>query len=288
MVLDAPQLTLVAFLAGLSVCSLLRRQLRLPFTVAIYLPYLWAFTLAFTVAQLVSATAGLWILAALCFIALREYFTLVDLRIQDRWGMLTAYLTIPFMFYYVGIDWYGMFIISIPIWAFMVVPFAITFGGREAQGSVLSIGAIDLGLFLLVYCVGHIGYLMYYSTWMAVYLVAAVALCDLLAFVSGFRDRPARTGVPLQLLAPAPVTVVLAVALMPWTRIPLVHSVGLALLIPLLVAIGCHTVTHLESDLGIDRSRIPAGRGRILNSLKSYLYAAPVAFHYLRYVLDEF
>ena len=288
MVPNAPQLTLLVLLAVLSVAALLRHRLRFPFSVAIYLPSLWALALAFAVADLYSVNAGLCILAALCFVALREYFTLVDLRIQDRWGMLTAYLTIPFMFYYIAIDWYGMFVISIPVWAFMVVPFAITFGGREAEGSVLSIGAIDLGLFLLVYCIGHIGYLMFYATWMAVYVVAAVALCDLFAYLLGSRDRAARTGVPLQLLVPAAATVPLALALTPWTGIPLMHAVAVALLVPLLVAIGCHTVTHLETDLGIDRSRIPAGRGRILNSLKSYLYAVPVAFHYLRYVLDDF
>ena len=98
------------------------------------------------------------------------------------------------MFYYVSIDWYGMFIISVPVWAFLVVPFAITFGAREAEGSVLSIGAIDLGLFFLVYCVGHIGYLMFHSVWTAVYVVTAVALCDLFDYVLNSRDRRAPDG----------------------------------------------------------------------------------------------
>jgi predicted CDP-diglyceride synthetase/phosphatidate cytidylyltransferase len=67
-----------------------------------------------------------------------------------------------------------------------------------------------------------------------------------------------------------------------------VHSLLLAFLIPVLVAIGAHTVTHLETDLGIDRSCMPAGGGRIVNSIKSLLYTAPVSFHYLRYVLEDF
>ena len=288
MLLDAPQTTLVVLLAVLTASLLLRRILRLPFTVRIYLPYLWALSLAFTLAELVSPNLALCVLGALCFATLREYFTLTDLRIDDRWGMLVAYLTIPFMLYYVSIDWYGMFVISVPVWAFLVVPFAVTLGERDPQGSVLSIGAIDLGLFLLVYCVGHIAYLMYYSVWMAVYLVAAVALCDLFAYVLGSRDRRARTGLPLQLVAPVPATFLVAWLLSPWTGIPLVHCLGLACLIPLLVAIGAHTVTYLEADLGIDRSQIPEGGGRGINSIKSFLYAAPVAFHYLRYFLDDF
>ena len=202
--------------------------------------------------------------------------------------MFTAYLTIPFMFYYISIDWYGMFIISVPVWAFLVVPFAVTLGRQDAEGSVLAIGAIDLGLFLLVYCVGHIAYLMYYSVWMAVYLVAAVVLCDLLAYLLESRERPARIGLPLQLLAPIPAVALLGLVLAPWSGITLPHGLSLAALIPLLVAISAHVVTRLEADLGIDRGHIPAGGGRSINSLKSVLYAAPVTFHYLRYVLDDF
>jgi predicted CDP-diglyceride synthetase/phosphatidate cytidylyltransferase len=54
------------------------------------------------------------------------------------------------------------------------------------------------------------------------------------------------------------------------------------------VAIGCHTIDYLEADLGIEREELRPGRGQILNSLKSFVYAGPVAFHYLRYTLDVF
>ncbi len=62
----------------------------------------------------------------------------------------------------------------------------------------------------------------------------------------------------------------------------------MAVLIPLLVTIGCHTIDHLEADLGIRRGSLSPGRGQVINSLKSFLYVAPVVFHYLRYFLDAF
>jgi len=285
---EAPQATVVALLAALTLFSLIGKRIGLPRPVAAYLPYLWTFLLFFTLSELVSFRVGIWVLAVLSFIALREYFTLVDLRIQDRWGMFAAYLAIPFMFYFIQADWYGMFIISIPVYGFLVIPFAITLGGREVEGTVLSIGAIDLGLFLLVYCVGHIGYLAFYSTWMAILVISAVSVCDLFAWVFKARDRTPLQAIAYQLLAPAPVIVILALALMPWTGIPVVHSVVLAVLIPALVAIGCHTMDHLEADLGIERSSLHPGRGQVINTLKSFLYVAPVVFHYLRYFLEEF
>lgn len=288
MVIETPQVTIVVVLTMLVIFTLVGKRIGLPAPVVAYLPYLGTFFLFFAVSELVSFRLGIWVLAALSFLALREYFTLVDLRIQDRWGMLAAYLAIPFMFYFIQTDWYGMFIISIPVYGFLVIPFVITLGGRETEGTVMSIGALDLGLFLLVYCIGHIGYLAFYSTWMAIFVVAAVTICDMLAWVFRARDRTRLHSIAYQLLLPTPVILVLAWVLMPWTGIPLIHSAVLAALIPSLVAVGCHTMDHLEADLGIERSRLYPGRGQIINTLKSFLYVAPVAFHYLRYFLEEF
>jgi phosphatidate cytidylyltransferase len=285
---EASQIALASAFALLSLSVVVRERLGLPRPVAIYLPYLWTFFLVFTLAELVSFKAGIWILAILCFMCLREFFTLVDLRIQDRWGMLAAYLAIPFMFYFIQVDWYGMFIISIPVYAFLVVPFAITLGGRETEGTVLSIGAINLGLFLLVYCIGHIGYLARYSVWIAIFLVLCVTTCDLFAYLFKSRDLARYRDLAFQLLAPLPVTVCLGMLLMPWTKIPWQHSIALAFLIPLLVTVGCHTIDHLEADLGIRRSSLRPGRGQVINSVKGFLYVAPVVFHYLRYFLDAF
>jgi phosphatidate cytidylyltransferase len=286
--LDPSQWTVVGSFVLLTLALSLRNPLRLPRPVAIYLPYLWTFFLAFTLMVLGAPGVGVWALAALCFLALREFFTLTDLRFQDRWGVLAAYAAIPFMFYFVQTDWYGMFIISIPVYAFLVIPFLIALGGGEPRGAVFSVGVIVLGLMLMVYCVGHIGYLGVYAPWMAIYVVVAVAVCDFLAFVLRSRDRPPLPSALFQLLAPAPVTLGLAVVLMPWTGIPLSESLVLGGLVPLLVYVGCVTIDYLEADLGIERQRLGPGRGQVLNSLKSFVYTGPVAFHYLRYTLDAF
>jgi phosphatidate cytidylyltransferase len=282
------EMVLLGFFLALSLLALARNRLPLPTPVSIYLPYLWTFFLAFTLGTLVSPRVGIWVLAILSFLALREYFTLVDLRIQDRWGVLAAYLAVPFLYYYIHSDWYGMFVISLPVYAFLVIPFAVALGGREAQGSVFSVGVVQLGLFLLVYCIGHVAYLSVYTVWAAAFLVGGVALCDLSAYLFRARDRTPLRSLLLQVLAPAPVVAGLGLALGPWSGVPWVHSVALGILIPALVTTGCFTIDHLEEDLGIERSRLRPGRGEILNSLKSFLYTAPVVFHYLRYFLEAF
>lgn len=100
-----------------------------------YLGFTWAFFAAFAAAEFFSFRAGNWIIAIVSFLALREYFSMVEIRLQDRLGILGAYASIPFMFHFVTIQWYGMFIVSIPVYSFLAIPLLITLGGgrRKAQ-----------------------------------------------------------------------------------------------------------------------------------------------------------
>ncbi len=268
----------------LSVILLTARLSRGRLTLPGSLDYLWAFFLVFTIAARVSFALSVWLLAIISFRALREYLSLVDLRLEDRWGILGAYLSIPFMFYLIQINWYGFFIVSIPVYTFLIVPFLVMLGGRSSRGCVLSIGAIDFGLFLLVYCVGHIGYLLWYSIWKAIFLVVAVAVCDCVARYCGRRGDWLR-GYLLAYVLAAPVVLGLGYLLMTWTGIPRLHTVILSLMLPVLVLMGRFTISGIENDLGIAGDRLTPGRGEVLDSLQSYLFTAPVVFHYLRWFL---
>lgn len=46
------------------------------------------------------------------------------------------------MILFIQVDWYGMFIISIPVYAFLVILSLIALGGKQAEGTVFSIDAL--------------------------------------------------------------------------------------------------------------------------------------------------
>lgn len=244
-----------------------------------YLGYFWIFLLVCVMTDIFSFTPAVWLMAIVSFRALREYFSLVDLRLEDRWGILGAYLSIPFMIYLIQIDWYGFFIVSIPVYAFIIVPFLIALGDSQGQGSLLSIGAVDFGLFFFVYCLGHIAYLAFYSTWLVLLLLLAVAACNMAGTMTARWGRTA--GFVLSCL----ICLALTLGLRPWTLMPTGPAVFLGFLIPVLVQMGCYTVDVLERDLGISAGDLEPGRGQVLDSLKSYLFAAPIVFHYLRWAM---
>jgi phosphatidate cytidylyltransferase len=281
--LNMPATLLYVIFGVLSVFSLIRKSVCIPARVEAYLQYLWVYFLVFSAAELFSFTAAVWILAAVCFVALREYFSLLDIRLQDRWGILGAYSVIPFMTWLISIDFYSMFIITIPILTFLVIPLLVALGGSEAEGTVFSVGAIDFGLFLLVYCAGHVGYLMFTSTWLAALLVINVAICDGVAFQLASYERHPWRGSVLRYVVCTPLTAALFFSLAAWAGIPRQHALVIGVFLPLAVAAGRYTMVYIEADLGIAHDYETLRRGRLINSSSSMLFAAPVVFHYARY-----
>jgi phosphatidate cytidylyltransferase len=284
--MDAPRATLLIALVLLTVLVIVGQATRARFPLRGHVPHIWLFFVALGVAEFFSFALGVWILAILSFLALKEYFTLVDIRWQDRWAVLGAYAAIPFTIYFIQIDWYGMFIISVPVYAFLVIPFLVALGGKEARGAVLSIGVIDFGLFLFVYCVGHLGYLALYSTWKALVVILAVLVSDLVACLVQTGRSPGLRRTLLRILVAAPVTALLFRGLSSWSGIPPAHSIVLGLIVPVLASIGRFTIAYVEADLGIDRERAVPGKGLIVDTLRSFLYVSPVAFHYIRYFVS--
>jgi phosphatidate cytidylyltransferase len=279
------QLALAGIFALLSAIMLIGMISKKRIFCSKYLKYTWAFLLILLVSKLFSFSYAAIGWAIMSFLTLREYFSLTDLRIQDRVGILVAYLSIPFMIYLITIDWYNMFIISIPVYSFLVIPFLISISGKDFDGAIYSIGTIDFGLFLFVFCLGHLAYLSYLSCWMAVMLILSVAICDVIPIVLGKKITSAKNSYLFRLLMPMPLTVGLSLLMLNWTNIPMVHSIILGLMIPALVVIGYHTVRYFELDLGIVKEEMKTGEGQIIDNVKTLLYTSPIVFHYIRYFL---
>jgi phosphatidate cytidylyltransferase len=67
--------------------------------------------------------------------------------------------------------------------------------------------------------------------------------------------------------------------------VPTGPAIFLGFLVPVLVRMGDFTVDVLERDLGIGAGDLEPGRGHVLDSLKSFLFTAPIFFHYLRWIM---
>lgn len=82
----------------------------------------WGMLFIFCLATLFNAVVSLLSLMVLCFFSLKEYFSMIRTRKADRRLFLWAYLAIPLQFYWIYIEWYGMFIVFIPVYVFLLLP----------------------------------------------------------------------------------------------------------------------------------------------------------------------
>lgn len=282
---NTPSFALLGIFLTLSVAGIIKLTLAKSSAIGCYLSYSWVFFLILVVGDLFSFYLATWGYGILCFFILREYFSLVDLRPQDRLGILASYFSIPFMMHFVHTDWYNMFIITIPVYSFLFIPFLISITGKDSNGAIYSIGTIDFGLFLFVFCMGHLAYLSFHSIWMAGMLVLNIMICDISAFFIDKKTYKKWVEILFKYFSSIPFTVLITTFLSGWTGIPTKHSIILGLMIPAAVLIGNHTIMYFESDLGIGSKNNKPGRGLIIDNIKSILYAAPIVLHYIRYFI---
>lgn len=82
----------------------------------------WLIIILFSLALLSPTWLALTFFALLSFMALKEFLTLVPSRHSDRMPLLWIFIAIPINYWLIGIGWYGMFVVFIPVYVFLFLP----------------------------------------------------------------------------------------------------------------------------------------------------------------------
>src|SRR5215471_2409957 len=115
----------------------------------------WKMCIIFGLSILLGRIGALVVFAAISFLAMREYMTLVPTRPGDHRTLFWSFFVImPLQYYLVGAQRYGLFSIMIPVLAFIFVPSSIAIEGDTAQFLERS-AKIQFGLMVCVYCLSH-------------------------------------------------------------------------------------------------------------------------------------
>ena len=83
----------------------------------------WVMCVVFVLALLSGGIGSVLLFTLISFMALREYITLTPTKRSDHRALFwTFFIILPFHYIYLGIQWYGMFSIFIPVYAFIFLP----------------------------------------------------------------------------------------------------------------------------------------------------------------------
>jgi phosphatidate cytidylyltransferase len=259
----------------------------------------WVMVVVATIAFMVGRI-GIVVLGGLCsFLALREMLTLVQTRRGDHFAIAGAFfIVLPAQYVLIGIDWYGLYSIFIPVYAFLAMPIVAALRSDTTR-FLERISETQWGLMVCVYCVSHVPALMLLpipgyegrELLLIAFLVIVVQASDVLQYIWGKllgRHKIA------PLLSPSKTVEgfvggvasasLLGAALWWITPFTPVHAGIIALLICLMGFCGGLVMSAIKRDLGVkDWGSMIQGHGGILDRLDSVIFAAPIFFHVTRY-----
>lgn len=261
---------------------------------------------------LLSPTSAIWFFAFVSFLSLKEFFSLIPSRRADRRVMFWAYLSIPIQYAWIAMDWYGMFIIFIPVYLFLFLPARLILIG-ETKGFLHSIATVQWGLMGTVFFLSHAAYLltlhvahnprvapvwrhehasMYPEPGLLLLLLMLTQCNDIAQFLWGksFGNRkiaprvsPGKTWAGF--LGGLGTTIVLGMLLGPaLTMLDTLRSTIAATVIAITGLLGDLNISALKRDLGIkDAGAMLPGHGGVLDRVDSLIFTAPVFFHFVWY-----
>lgn len=248
---------------------------------------------------LLGKIATLVFFGLLSFFALREFISLTPTRRGDHLALcLCFYIAIPLQYWLIGIDWYGLFVMCIPVYGFLALP-AISALSGDTENFLERNTKIQWGVMLTVFCLSHAPALMLLripgyegqNLMLLFYLLLVVQLSDVLQYVFGklFGKHllaplvsPSKTveGLVGGGLAATGVGAAL------WWITPFspLQSAALSLLIVICGFLGGLALSAVKRSLGAkDWGEMIEGHGGILDRLDSVVFSAPVFFHVVRY-----
>jgi phosphatidate cytidylyltransferase len=261
----------------------------------------WLIAGVFAAAVLFSRTVSVAVLGFISFLAFKEYLSLIPTRRADHRVLFWAYLAIPVQYYWVWTGWYGLFIIFIPVYVFLLLPMRMILIG-ETQGFLRAVGTLHWGLMITVFSLSHMAYMLVLPEatnpaggrmGLLIFLVVLTELNDVAQYLWGksFGRRKISPKVsPNKTVAGfiggVATTVLLAVLFAPYlTPLSFAASLAAGALIGIGGFVGDVTISALKRDIGVkDSGSLLPGHGGILDRLDSLTYTAPLFFHFVHYL----
>lgn len=247
--------------------------------------------------------AGMWgavvLFGLLSFLALREFLTLTPTRRGDHATLVYSFFIVaPIQYGLVAFDWYGLFSIFIPVYAFLFVPTRIALAG-DSKRFLERTAEIQWGLMVCVYCVSHTPALLLLdipgyegrNILLILYMIFVVQLSDVLQYVWGKtfgRHKIAPNVSPNKTVEGFVGGVLSATAIGAalWWITPFtpLQAAGMSLVMTLCGFFGGLTMSAIKRDRGVkDFGSLIEGHGGVLDRIDSICFAAPVFFHLTRF-----
>jgi phosphatidate cytidylyltransferase len=259
----------------------------------------WGMVAALGIAFLAGRTGVILLFAFLSFAALREFLTLTRKSRADHWALATAFFVVlPLQYVLIWDDWYGLYSIFVPVYAFLLMPIISAFRG-ETENYLHRVAETQWALMICVFCASHVPALLYLQipgfegkgVLLIAFLVVVVQGSDVLQYVWGKllgRHKIAPNLSPSKTwegFLGGMVSATLVGSALSWLTPFGPYGAGImALIIALLGFAGGLVMSAVKRDKGVkDWGHLIPGHGGFVDRLDSVVFSAPIFFHLVRY-----
>lgn len=263
----------------------------------------WWVMVGLTALAFVAGKLGVVVLFAICsFAALREFLTLTNIKVADHWAIVVAaFVVLPLQYVFVGMNWYGLYSIFIPVYAFLLLPIVSTLSG-ETDNFLVRVAEAQWALMISVFCVSHVPALLSLTIpgfegrnlFLIFFLVVVVQSSDVFQYVWGKligKNKIAPNVSPSKTWEGLIGGVLTASALgasLSWiTPFSVLEAAGMSVVITVMGFLGGLVMSAIKRDRGIkDWGHLIAGHGGFIDRLDSVIFSAPIFFHIVRFFWD--
>ena len=260
----------------------------------------WVMCAVFGLALLTAGVGSVVLFGLISFLALREFVTVTFTKRSDHQALFWTFFVItPLQYWLVADEWYGLFSIFIPVYAFLFLPITNALTGDMDQ-FLERTAKIQWGLMICVYLVSHAPAILLMldipgyedqNGKLLLYFVLVAQASDVLQYIWGklLGRRPIAPNIsPNKTWEGFVGGVGSAVALgtLLWWATPFNpwQSALMLLAITLMGFFGGLTMSAIKRDRGVkDYGTLIPGHGGMLDRIDSLCFAAPVFFHLTRY-----
>jgi phosphatidate cytidylyltransferase len=258
----------------------------------------WVMCLVFGAAVMTGGTGSLVLFAFLSLLALREYMTIAPTKPGDAHIIFWSFfLFTPMQYYFIWLDWYGLYSIFLPVYALIFIA-VISAASGDTEAFLERTGVITWGLMACVYCLSFAPALLKLqipgytgNAKLMLFLVMVGQISDVFQYIWGKtlgkhpiapKVSPNKTwegfigGIATATLVGAGI----------WWATPFSPLIAgaMALAIALLGFAGGLIMSAIKRDRGVkDFGAIIEGHGGVLDRIDSLCFSAPVFFHLTRF-----
>ncbi|WFB34676.1 phosphatidate cytidylyltransferase [Kiritimatiellota bacterium B12222] len=259
----------------------------------------WVMCLFFSLAVLLGPKMTLALFTLMSFLALREFVTLIAPGRGDHRSLFWAFFVItPIQYYLIGIGWYGMSMIFIPVYGCLWMPIRNALAG-DTENYMARTALVQWALMVCVYFVSHAPALLFLkipgyvdqNAKILFFLVIVVQMSDVLQYVWGktLGKHPIAPALSPGKTIEGFVGGILSASLVGMAMYRITPfswwQAGLfSLLICIMGFFGGLVMSAIKRDRGVkDFGSFIEGHGGMLDRIDSIIFSAPLFFHLVRF-----